>query len=66
MHSKDRCKLIANGFTLLRSDDNPMPRIKVDRSGNGSWATWKKFETKTARDKEIKRILEEEGKMIFD
>lgn len=50
-------KLLRAGFTIIRKDDQPTPRIKV-RSGHQSWSTLDKFETKAARDKRYKELLE--------
>lgn len=57
-------KILKAGLTVLRADDNPSPRIKqlkLASSGNPSWATLEKFETKAARDRRLKELLKAEN-----
>ena len=50
-------KLVASGFMIIRRDDYPVPRIKQWGS-DGIWKTLEKFETKAARDRRIKELLQ--------
>lgn len=65
MHSTDQKKLQKAGFTILRASDYPSPRINK-LSSKQSWVCDQQFDTKAARDREVKRILDNEQKMIFD
>ena len=64
MHKDDIKKLLNAGFIILRASDHPSPRINK-LSPEQSWKCDQKFETKAARDREVKRILETEQTMIF-
>lgn len=57
-------KLAAAGFTILRTDDNPYPRIKVWKS-DSAWITLEKFSTKAARDRRMEELLQD-PKTIVD
>lgn len=55
---RDEKKLIAAGFTLIRRDDLPKPRIKFKSKDNFEWRTMSgPFDTKTARDREANNLL---------
>lgn len=56
MNSQD--KVMAAGFKIIRTDDQPNIRIKY-RISNGSWSTLEKFETKSARDRRFKELLKD-------
>ena len=56
MTTRDQDKVIAAGFTIIRTDDFPNIRIKY-RVGNGAWKTLEKFECKAARDRRLKELL---------
>lgn len=58
MDSKSQQKVIAAGFTILRCDDHPSPRIKYKGKGQQEWLTLEKFETKAARDRAFNERLE--------
>ncbi|KAA6315748.1 hypothetical protein EZS27_033841 [termite gut metagenome] len=58
MNARDQQKVIRAGFILIRPDDLPSPRIKVKDGKSCEWRTMTKFETKAARDREMKRLLE--------
>lgn len=58
-------KLMAAGYTFIRSDDQPNTRIKYRKQGSGDWKTLEKFDTKAARDKRIKELLSD-AKIIMD
>ena len=49
----DQNKLVNAGFQIIRKDDYPSPRIKFCTGRNGSWKTYKKFETKAEREKKV-------------
>lgn len=57
MDQASQLKVIAAGFTIIRTDDQPSPRIKVKNKEHSEWATLKKFETKAARDREYKELM---------
>jgi len=65
MDANSQQKVIAKGFVILRSDDQPNIRIKCRRAGSHNWETWQKFETKIARDLRLKELLKEPN-YIFD
>jgi hypothetical protein len=58
MNATDQRKLVRAGYILVRPDDHPSPRIKVKDKQSLEWRTMKKFETKAARDREMKRLSE--------
>lgn len=58
MDQASQSKVIAAGFTIIRTDDQPSPRIKVKDKDHHEWSTLRKFETKAARDREYKTLLE--------
>jgi hypothetical protein len=58
-------KLMAAGYMVIRSDDQPNIRIKFREEGSGDWATLEKFETKAARDRRIKELLQDD-KIIME
>ena len=49
-------KLAAAGFTVIRADDSPSPRIKK-WTGESSWTTVENFPTKSARDRRLLELL---------
>jgi hypothetical protein len=57
MDSASQQKVIAAGFTIIRCDDTPSPRIKFKGKGTHEWATLEKFETKASRDRRYKELL---------
>lgn len=58
MNLNDQNKVKAAGFIIVRKDDYPMPKIKVSTKNNGGWKTYGTYETKAARDKAFKALLE--------
>ncbi len=55
---RDEKKLIAAGFTLIRRDDLPKPRIKFKSKDNFEWRTMVgPFDIKAARDREAEKLL---------
>jgi hypothetical protein len=58
MNTTDQQKVIKAGFVLVRPDDQPSPRIKVKDDHSSEWRTMERFETKAARDRKLKRLLE--------
>lgn len=65
MTLNDQNKVKAAGFTIIRKDDYPNPRIKISTKHNGGWKTYGVYETKAARDKAFKTLLES-NKIISD
>lgn len=65
MDTNSQMKVMAAGFRIIRTDDQPNPRIKVKENGNYEWRTLEKFETKAARDRRFKELLKDE-KVIND
>ena len=65
MDTTSQLKVMAAGFRILRTSDEPSPRIKVNKDGNTGWPTLEKFETKAARDRRFKELLED-NKTIQD
>ena len=58
-------KLMAAGYMFIRTDDYPNIRIKYMKQGSGDWKTLEKFETKVARDRRFKELLDDD-KIIAD
>lgn len=65
MNIDSRNKLIAHGWSVIRKDDYPQPRIKVATGMNGQWSTLENFKSKAARDRAFKQLLMA-GKTIDD
>lgn len=57
MDATSQKKVVAAGFTIIRKDDQPKIRIKFKDKDFNDWCTWQNFETKAARDREYKRLL---------
>jgi hypothetical protein len=57
MDATSQQKVIAAGFTIIRADNQPNPRIKVKDAQHREWATLDKFETKAARDRQMAELL---------
>lgn len=58
MNLRDQEKVINAGFIIVRSDDQPSPRIKIKDGKSSEWRTLDKpFPTKATRDRELKRLL---------
>ena len=49
-------KLAAAGFTIVRADEQPSPRIKK-WTGESSWMTMETFPTKAARDRRLLELV---------
>lgn len=58
MDQASQLKVIAAGFSIIRSDDQPSPRIKIKDKEHHEWSTLRKFETKAARDREFKQLTQ--------
>lgn len=65
MNINDQNKLKKAGFSIIRKDDYPAPRIKICTGFNGGWSTLEKYETKVERDRAFTRLLQDE-KVISD
>lgn len=63
--AKDRKKIIQRGITILRVREEQLSIWHLD-SVEGSWKQLRKFETKSALEKEIKRIDNEKPYHIFE
>ncbi|MDR0691493.1 MAG: hypothetical protein LBF69_00470 [Prevotellaceae bacterium] len=57
MNATSQLKVIAAGFTIIRADDHPAPRIKHKQQGIFEWKTLEKFLTKAARDRRMAELL---------
>jgi hypothetical protein len=66
MDQQSQLKVIAAGFTIIRSDDQPSPRIKVKDRTRHEWCTLAKYETKAARDRRFKELLDSSQLIISD
>lgn len=51
-------KIQKAGFTIIRADDTPSPRIKEWKS-DSAWVTMEKFDTKAARDRRMQQLLQD-------
>ncbi len=60
MDQQSQLKVIAAGFSIIRTDDQPSPRIKIKDNEHHEWSTLRKFESKAARDREFKSLLNSE------
>lgn len=59
MNSTDQKKLIIAGYTLIRKDDTPAPRIKIRSAISFEWQTLEKdFASKAARDRRMEALLQ--------
>jgi hypothetical protein len=59
MDGDSRIKVLAAGFTIIRSADDPAPRIKYCVN-YGSWATYEKnFKSKAERDRRFKELMKQ-------
>lgn len=57
-------KILAAGLTVIRKDDTPGPRIKqlvLSGARSLSWKTFEMFDTKAARDRRFKELLQAEN-----
>lgn len=63
--AKDRKKIIQRGITILRVREEQLSIWHLD-SVEGSWKQLRKFATKSALEKEIKRIDNEKPYHIFE
>ena len=58
MDQASQLKVIAAGFSIIRTDDQPSPRIKIKDKTHTEWATLRKFATKAERDREFKQLMQ--------
>ena len=68
MRTDDIKKLVKAGYTIVRADDYPKPRIKtygLSRGKRGVWLTLDNYDTKAARDRALAKMLEDD-KTILD
>ena len=60
MDAKSQEKVIAAGFTILRSEDYPTVRIKYKKQGAAhDWCTLERFPSKAARDRRMSELLQD-------
>lgn len=57
MDRKSQDKVLKAGFTIIRKDDYPSPRIKARQMGGKDYRTYEKYETKAARDRAFDKLL---------
>lgn len=58
MNGNDQKKLIIAGFTIIRADDHPTPRIKIKDKKSYEWRTLEsEFLSKAARDRKMSELL---------
>lgn len=57
MDQNSQQKVIKAGFTILRCDDQPCPRIKYKDKDRHEWATAERFNTKAERDRRFKQLM---------
>ena len=57
MDQKSQMKILAAGFRILRTQDQPKPIIKYKDSSWIEWRTLEKFEAKAARDRRLNELL---------
>jgi len=66
MDGDSRIKVMKAGFTIIRADDQPTPRIKHLIDSCGNWKTIEgDFKSKAARDRRFKELMKED-KVIND
>lgn len=66
MDAKSQSKVRAAGFTIIRCDDHPKPRIKMKDRTTSNWVTFENhFKSKAARDRRFKELLNND-KIIQD
>lgn len=61
MNIDSQSKVMRAGFIILRRDDQPQPRIKRLEPRwprDPAWVTHEKFDTKAARDRRFRELLE--------
>ncbi len=56
MDSQSQEKVIKAGFTIIRVDDYPSPRIKYKDEAHREWNTFEKYPTKAARDRAYEEL----------
>lgn len=58
MTARDRTKLCAAGYLIIRADNQPSPRIKKFVR-DSTWVTIESFHTKAARDRAMTTMLKQ-------
>ena len=66
MQLQSQIKVMNAGFTILRCDDSPSPRIKYKAEGNREWKTYHKFDSKAERDRTFKKLINEVDNYMED
>ena len=57
MDQQSHIKLVSKGYIIVRSDNNPQPRIKFKDSEHLEWHTLNKYIAREVRDLEYKKML---------
>lgn len=57
MDQSSQQKVIAAGFMIIRTDDQPTVRIKYKDKKQSEWKTLEKYQTKAARDRAFQELL---------
>lgn len=57
MDTASQKKVMDKGFTIIRKDDYPTPRIKAKMQNGHDWKTYENYETKAARDRAFKELM---------
>lgn len=62
MDGDSRIKVMKAGFSIIRADDYPSPRIKVLVNSCGDYKTLEAgFKSKAARDRRFKELMKEDN-----
>lgn len=59
MDQQSQRKVVRDGFTIFRCDDQPSPRIKFKSDIQHDWKTYQKFDSKAARDRAFTELMKE-------
>lgn len=57
MDANSEKKVTAQGFTIIRKDDYPSPRIKFKDKFHTQWNTLETFPTKSERDRKFQKLM---------
>jgi hypothetical protein len=61
MQLQSQIKVMKAGFTIIRCDDSPLPRIKYKAHEQIEWKTLEKHPSKAARDRRFKELLTDDN-----
>lgn len=65
MDRKSQDKVLNAGFTIIRKDDYPQPRIKARYTAGADYRTYERYNTKAERDRAFAIFLKGD-KVISD